>query len=192
MNATFGDGIVNQLESLLKSIEASGRAILPRKNDELLRLIVEVAARIFDAAGASIALINEREQTLEFKVSYNQGDFDVVGMSIPIDKGIAGYVAMTGQPLAVSNVQQDPRFDRKFAESTGYVPDSILATPLLSGDRVIGVMEVLDKIDATSFGIQDMELLGMLSNLAALVVRSIPAVPIADRCFHIRIKTDSR
>jgi len=87
-----------------------------------------------------------------------------------LDKGIAGYVVMTGQPIATSNLTQDKRFDQDFAKSTGYVPESILATPLLSGDRIIGVMEVLDKIDAASFGMQDMELLGMFAQQAALAI----------------------
>jgi GAF domain-containing protein len=87
-----------------------------------------------------------------------------------MNRGIAGYVAMTGQPIAVSNVEQDARFAQDFARSTGYMPRSILATPLLSKDRVIGVMEVLDKIEAASFGLQDMELLGMFANQAALAI----------------------
>jgi GAF domain-containing protein len=91
-------------------------------------------------------------------------------MSFPLDHGIAGYVAMTGQPIAVSDVQRDARFNRDFAESTGYVPRSILATPLLSGERVIGIMEVLDKIDSASFGMQDMELLGLFAAQAALAI----------------------
>jgi GAF domain-containing protein len=79
-------------------------------------------------------------------------------------------VALTGQPLAVSNVRQDPRFKQDFAESTGYVPRSILATPLLHGERVLGVMEVLDKISAPSFGMQDMELLAVFAHQAALAI----------------------
>ena len=46
-------------------------------------------------------------------------------------RGIAGYAFSTGQPLAVADVAQDPRFDRTVAESTGYVPRSLLATPLV-------------------------------------------------------------
>jgi GAF domain-containing protein len=79
-------------------------------------------------------------------------------------------VAMTGQPIAVSNVKQDARFAGDFAKSTGYVPSSILATPLVTDERVIGVMEVLDKINAASFGLQDMELLGMFAQQAALAI----------------------
>jgi GAF domain-containing protein len=78
---------------------------------------------------------------------------------------------MTGQPIATSNVREDKRFDQNFAKSTGYVPNSILATPLtLTDDRIIGVMEVLDKIDAASFNIQDMELMGMFAQQAAMAI----------------------
>ena len=78
---------------------------------------------------------------------------------------------MTGQAIAVSNVQQDTRFNADFAKSTGYVPDSILAAPLLSGEQVIGVLEVLDKIQADSFGMHDMELMGLFAQQAALAIR---------------------
>jgi GAF domain-containing protein len=159
-----------QIRQLLVSMEASGHAILPRSNDELLKSIVEAAGRIFHAAAASILLVNEQEQLLEFKVAYGASNRDLVGLKFPLDKGIAGYVVMTGQPLSISNVRQDTRFNQDFAKSTGYVPNSILAMPLMSAERVIGVMEVLDKIDAASFGIQDMELLGMFAHQAAIAI----------------------
>jgi GAF domain-containing protein len=162
--------LTSQLKRLLTAIEASGHAILPQSNDELLKSIVEAAARIFNAAAASILLVNEPERLLEFKVAYGASNRDLVGLKFPLDKGIAGYVVMTGQPLTISNVRQDARFNQGFAESTGYVPNSILAMPLKSGDRVIGVMEVLDKISAASFGIQDMELLGMFAHQAAIAI----------------------
>lgn len=162
--------LAEQLRRLLLAVEASGRAVLPSSNDELLQTIVEAAARIFGAAAASIALVDEKGQALEFKVAYGAGRDDVVGMRIPLDRGIAGYVAMTGQPIAVSDVQQDTRFNQDFAKSTGYVPRSILAMPLISDDRVIGVMEVLDKISAPSFGLQDMELLAIFARQAAIAI----------------------
>ena len=159
-----------QLKRLLISIGASGQTVLSSSSDALLNSIVEAAAQIFGAAAASILLVKEDEQVLEFKVAYGPVGKGLVGTKYPLDKGIAGYVVMTGQPIATSHVSEDARFDRKFAESTGYVPESILATPLLSGDRIIGVMEILDKINASSFGIQDMELLGMFARQAALAI----------------------
>src|ERR1044071_1873615 len=160
-----------QLQRLLLSVEASGQAILPRSNDTLLKSIVDAAARIFGAAAASILLVNEEEEALEFKVSTGEADHDLVGTKFPYDKGIAGYVFMTGMPIATSNVKEDRRFNQDFAKSTGYVPNSILASPLLaSDDRVIGVMEVLDKINAASFDLHDMELMGMFAQQASMAI----------------------
>jgi signal transduction protein with GAF and PtsI domain len=165
------DKLSEQLNQLIDSIEAGGRTILPDSNEALLKSIVEAAGRIFNAKAASLLLVIEQEQVLEFKVSYGSANSqDLVGMRFPMTQGIAGYVVMTGQPIAVSNVRQDPRFNRDFAQSTGYVPSSILATPLFFGDRIIGVMEVLDKINAESFGMQDMDLLGMFANQAAIAI----------------------
>jgi GAF domain-containing protein len=162
--------LAEQLKRLLVSIEASSQTVLSRSSDDLLDSIVSAAAQIFGAAAASILLVNEDEQVLEFKVAYGPAGEGLEGTKYPLDKGIAGYVVMTGQPIATSQVSKDARFDREFAESTGYVPESILATPLLSGDRIIGVMEVLDKINASSFGMQDMELLSMFARQAALAI----------------------
>jgi GAF domain-containing protein len=168
---THEDKLSDQLQRLMATIEASGRAVSQKPRDALLQSIVDAAGRIFGAAAASILLVNEQEGFLEFKVSYGASDHDLVGTRFPLDKGIAGYVVMTGQPIAISNVRQDARFNQDFAKSTGYVPTSILATPLLAGEHVIGVMEVLDKIDAASFGMQDMSLLGLFANQAALAIQ---------------------
>jgi GAF domain-containing protein len=170
MNHLQDQNLASEVRRLLLSIEATGKSVLPLSNDDLLRSIVEAAKRIFGAAAASIALVNENKQTLDFKVAVGIGNKSVTGMSIPLNKGIAGYVAMTGQPIAISNLQQDTRFNKDFAQSTGYVPHSILATPLLHNDQVIGVMEVLDKINAPSFGMQDMELLGIFAQQASIAI----------------------
>ncbi len=162
--------LADQLHRLFAAIEANCRALLPSSNLELLQSIVDAAATIFGAAAASVCLVDGAQATLTFMVAYGVGREDIVGRRMPVDQGIAGYVAMTGQPIAVSNVQQDPRFKSDFAKSTGYVPRAILATPLLSGDRVIGVMEVLDKIDAPAFGLEDMQLLGVFARQAALAI----------------------
>ena len=153
------------LDTLVQIIEQGGNALYPHFGNLLLRSIVEVAAEIFGAAAASIALVDSSNENLEFKVAYGEGNQEVVGKSIPLDTGIAGYVIMTGQPIAIADVHQDPRFHHSFAESTGYVPKSILATPLFWEDEVIGVMEVLDKVEAPRFSMHDVELLGLFAGL---------------------------
>jgi len=173
---TVETALSEQLARLLASIEAGGRAVLTHQDHDLLQSIVDAAAQIFGAAAASIALVDEAEQKLVFQVAYGIGRENVIGLAIPLDHGIAGYVVMTGQPISVSDVRQDARFNQSFASSTGYVPRSILATPLLVDDQVIGVMEVLDKISAASFGMQDMDLLGVFARQAAIAIHQAQQV----------------
>jgi len=158
------------LRYLTELIGQSGLALYPNFGDQLLQSIVDAAGQIFGAAAASIILVDFEGQMLEFKVSYGHSNEDVVGQRIPLDSGIAGYVVMTGQPIAIADVLQDPRFNQDFAKSTGYVPRSILATPLEWHDRVIGVMEVLDKIEAPRFDLRDMELLGLFAQQASIAI----------------------
>ena len=184
MDSSVEDPLADQLQQLVRAIELSARSILPRSDDELLQSIVYTSVRIFGASAASILLVDETDQTLVFRVEVGNKQPDLVGRRIPLDRGIAGYVAMTGQPIAVSNVAQDKRFNVEFAQSTGYIPDSILATPLILEDRVIGVLEVLDKIAASSFGLHDMELMGIFAHQAALAIRQAQQLEMIDQALR--------
>jgi GAF domain-containing protein len=81
---------------------------------------------------------------------------------------------MSGQPIAVSDVQADPRFARDVAESTAYVPRAILAAPLMGGSGdVLGVLSVLDPaVDQTSDWV--LRVLGTGASLVALLVEGAP------------------
>ena len=182
------DPLVEELGRLVQALSSAGKTILPGSSDALLNSIVEAAARIFGAAAASIILVNEAEGVLEFKVAYGAGSGDLAGVRIPINQGIAGYVAMSGQPISISDVAQDTRFNKDFAKSTGYVPRSILATPLFIGERVIGVMEVLDKISGSSFGMQDMELLGLFAHQAALAIDQAQTIENIEDALRVSLK----
>jgi GAF domain-containing protein len=138
--------------------------------DALLRTIVEATARLFDAEAASIALFEREPDRLEFRVAAGEQGPRAVGLSVAPSQGIAGYVFSTGQPLALSDVAADPRFDRATAERTGYVPRSIAAVPLLDGDQSVGVLQVLDKRGSASFSMRDMELLAAFAAQAAAAI----------------------
>lgn len=170
MDQAQNEWLVGSLAAVITAVETTSRTILPQTHLDLLQSIVETAARIFAATGSAIALLTEDGQELEFKVAYSTQGPDVVGMRFPTDQGIAGYAVMTGQPLAVSSVTEDARFNQRFAEAVGYIPDSILAVPLVQQGDVIGVIEVLDKVNQQSFTMQDIELLTIFARQAALAI----------------------
>ena len=76
----------------------------------------------------------------------------------------------TRTPLVIEDVQNDPRFASDVAEDTGYVPKGLMAAPLLHEEGALGVLSVLDRPEQTLFSLQEMELLGLFANQAAIAV----------------------
>ena len=136
----------------------------------LLQSIVDATARLFDAEAASIALFETDPDRLEFRVAAGERGAGAVGLTVKPTQGIAGYVYSTGQAIALSDVANDPRFDRRAAEQTGYVPRSIAAAPLLDDQGTVGVLQVLDKRSSPSFSLADMEMLGVFAAQATVAI----------------------
>ena len=130
---------------------------------QLLQSIVEVARSVFSAAAASVFLLDRAKGTLVFEAVAGEGEEHLVGTGFPSDTGIAGWVAMSCQPLLVDDVSASPQFARSSAESTGYVPKSIMAAPLITDGECIGVLEVLDRGSRDRGELGDVDLLGLLA-----------------------------
>jgi GAF domain-containing protein len=137
--------------------------------ERLLRSIVDATAALFDAEAASIALV-EPDGRLRFRVAAGARSQGVVGMVVGSGEGIAGFVQVTGQPIAVADVRADPRFHLDAARRTGYVPRTLLAVPLQAGDRVLGVLEILDKRGGAGFDMHDISLAGIFARQAAVAL----------------------
>ncbi len=137
---------------------------------QLLRSVVEVARAIFGAKASSVFLLDEATDELVFAAVAGEGEEHLVGTRIPSSTGIAGWVLVTRQPLVLEDLQNDPRFARDVAEATGYVPSGLMAVPLLHEERALGVLQVLDRPKRSRFTLQEMELLGLFGNQAAIAL----------------------
>jgi GAF domain-containing protein len=137
--------------------------------DPALGRCVEAVRSLFDAAACSIALVSAEGESLEFVASHGAGSAEIVGVAIPVTRGIAGWAAMSGQPIAVRDVAADERFARDVAESTHYLPTAIYAAPMLDADgEVVGVISLLDPgVGETSDW--TLRVLGTLAGLTAVV-----------------------
>lgn len=135
---------------------------------ELLQSIVDVARSIFGAAAASIFLLDDENDELVFEAVSGRGEGELVGARFPSSTGIAGFALVTRQPLVVDDLASDPRFSSDRARTTGYVPSSIVASPLLHDERALGVLSVLDRAPDRAFGLAELELLSRFSTQAAI------------------------
>ena len=164
-------GIRRALDEVAARAAVAGR-LEPAAGEAVLRSVVEATVMLFDAEAASIALHDPAADRLVIRVAAGTAGAGAVGLAFASSEGIAGYVFTTGQPLAISDVAADPRFDRATAEETGYLPRSILAVPLLDDDGTLGVLEVLDRRGDAGFGLRDLELASVFARQATVAIRA--------------------
>jgi len=179
-----------ELDAALAALIAAARRAAVAKQvqgdveQRLLQSIVDATTSLFDAEASSIALFERDPDRLEYRVAAGAQGAGAIGLSVKPSQGIAGYVFSTGQALALSDVAHDPRFDRKVAERTGYVPRSIAAVPLFDEQGTVGVLQVLDKRDSASFSLRDMELLGVFAAQATAAISAARVQRDTSRLLH--------
>jgi serine phosphatase RsbU (regulator of sigma subunit) len=146
------------LNALLRVSKALATEI---KLDDLLQVIVEKAAEVMDADRATLFLYDESRNELWSKTTQK---LEIKEIRLPLGVGIAGTVAKTRTAINIPDTYADARFDPDFDKETGYRTRSILCLPLIgSGDRLIGVIQVLNKKDQEVFNEADESLLSGLS-----------------------------
>ena len=151
----------------LRAVVAAGALAAEVSYRPLLQAIVEVARAILGARASSVMLLDEPAGELVFEAVTGEGESELVGRRIPASTGIAGWVAQSRQPLVVEDVTQDPRFSLETARGTGYVPQGLMAVPLIHGDAVLGVLNVLDRPQRNRFSLAEMDLLELFAGQAA-------------------------
>jgi GAF domain-containing protein len=140
---------------------------------ELLQSVVDVARAIFGAQASSVFILDEETDELVFQSVSGQGASFLVGRRFPASSGIAGWVVTSGEPMVVDDLSHAPAFDRDLAESTQYVPNSLMAAPLVHGERVLGVLEVLDPVPQSRSSLNELDLLALFARQAATALRVI-------------------
>jgi GAF domain-containing protein len=139
-----------------------------QEQDMLIQSVVDVARAIFNASASSIFLLDESTNELVFEAVVGEGAGILPGRRFPATKGIAGWVLASHEAILVSDVSTNEFFARDVAESTGYVPHSLMAAPLLNGDKALGVLEVLDYDRNPSTTLEAMDLLQLFARQAAV------------------------
>jgi len=138
--------------------------------DQLLELIIETATRMMDAKASSLLLVDPKTRKLYFKVATGERGTDVKRFHVDIGQGIAGYVAQTGEPLLIPDVTRDRRWHRQINDSIGFDTRSIACTPLKVNGNIIGVLEIIDKAGGGAIRVEDMNLLAVFAELAAMAI----------------------
>ncbi|MBI5056183.1 MAG: GAF domain-containing protein [Nitrospirae bacterium] len=168
-NAELYRSVKSQLDEL-KVIHEVGKAITSILNiDELLPYICEEVSKVFNVTGCILRLLEG--ENLQIKASYGLPDMIKQKMTLRTGEGVAGHVALTGEPLVIDDVSTMPE--------NLHVPEiqatSVLCVPLTIGENVIGTLGLYDKKDEwgiTTFTKDDVNTLITFASASSIAIEN--------------------
>lgn len=139
-------------------------------HDELIGLIIDDAVELLGAETASVLEVDE--ETGELVISFASGGVAerITSMRVPQGQGIAGWVLANRSTAVVNKPEEDERFYTGVDDTTGFETVNMLAVPLLTRERTVGVLEVINK--APGFTEEDTALAEALGALAAIALEN--------------------
>lgn len=164
------------LQAYRRLIEISRDLASTLDLDTLLRRIIRVATELSHAEEASILLYDDAKRELFFRATTNLVNERLISTMVIPKESIAGWVALNRQPVIVPDVQKDKRWFGSVSEALQFQTRSLIAVPLITQDKLVGVLEVLNKRDGV-FNAQDQEILLVLGAQAAIAIEN-------SRLFH--------
>lgn len=137
----------------------------------LLTLIVEAAKELTNCRAAALLLYNQQRNHLYFEAATEQLRSDDTLIAIPMENSIAGWVFTNRQPLIIEEPGEDPRFFREIDIVTSFPATNIIGIPLLTKDKIIGVIEAVNKTTGM-FDDHDRRVLEALAAQAAIAIEN--------------------
>ena len=138
-----GKNIADKLQKLIETIDIANVFTEPLTSS--IKKLLETSAANLDSDEASVLIRDGSQGDLRFLAAIGEVADRLLEMKIPAGKGIAGFVLMSGQPMAVSDVGEEETFYAEVDRATGYSTHTILATPLRYNGDVIGVLEYVNR-----------------------------------------------
>ncbi len=134
----------------------------------LLHRIVSLATKVIEAKSGSIMLIQKPENVLTIEAAIGLSPDIVKHTRLEMGSSIAGYVALKRTPLMVKDINKDSRFSH--LSKKHYATRSLLCVPLMVKDKVLGVINLSDKLTGAPFTQNDLKLLTTFASQAAIAI----------------------
>jgi len=158
-----------RLERYRRLIEISRDLASTLDLDPLLNRIIEAACDLTGAQAASILLYDDTARQLYFQAATNM-DPVMRGLIVPMDS-LAGWIVSNRKSLRIGDVNQDNRYFNNVAKTVSFSTQSLIGVPLIAKDRVVGVLEALNK-QSGEFSDDDEDLLSVLGAQAAIAIEN--------------------
>src|SRR3989449_260405 len=151
---------------------------------EIRKRAIEAATVVMDAEAGSLLLLDEAAGELYFEVASGEKGEGVREIRLKVGQGIAGHVAKTGEPEIVNDVQHHPRFDRRADLRSGFVTRNMVCVPVKAKDKLLGVLQAINKKDGGLFVEEDLQDFVSLAHQVGIAIENANLYEEINRLFE--------
>jgi len=163
-------------KDLLKYInyfyEVTRRISEKKPLDILLNEIMESCKELMDAEASSLLIYNEETKQLSFDIATGEKGKEVKFIKVNLGEGISGWVGKERIPQKIDDCYKDPRFNVEFDRKSKYRTKSMICSPMIHKDNLIGVIQVINKKSEPVFNDRDFNFFNLLSSQCAIAIEN--------------------
>ncbi len=162
-----------RLSDELETLIDIGKALTSHLTlEDVYRVAMEKVSKLLRPKAWSLLIADEKCAELEFVIGVSPGRHELQNLRIPLGEGIAGWVAVSGEPLLVPDVRQEKRFSNKLDEQIGFQTRSIVCVPLKTPNRTHGVIQLLNSFEEGQFDGKDLRILSTIAEFTAIAIEN--------------------
>lgn len=164
--------VSRRLEDLVLLNEIATAITSNRDLSDLLQQIMSTTSQLLRSSACTLMLMDHKTDELVFKIPEGEKSAKLREFRQPAGSGISGYVARIGEPVIVNDVTGDPRFNPNVDLNTGFKTRNVMCAPMIVREKLIGVIEVINKLDNSPYNNNDLALLTTLAAQAAIAIEN--------------------
>lgn len=134
-----------QIESLKKHLDVGAKIASNIKLKDLMREVMVLVQNETKAEASSLYIVDEERQEIWFEVALGEKGDQLKEIRLKIGDGIAGWVAKTGEMINLKDVNDDPRFKKSISKKIEFKNKAMVAVPVKSKGKILGVIQVINK-----------------------------------------------
>lgn len=139
---------------------------------EILNAIMEKVSVLLKPRTWSLLLVEEATKELYFEIVVSPVGEELKKIRVKIGQGIAGWVALHGEPLLIPDVRKDCRFSSQVDNVVHFDTRSIVCVPIKSRDKILGVVELINSLEDGDFNEADLKILSTIADYAAIAIEN--------------------
>lgn len=171
---------IKELESALNEFEllyeVSQKLSEKKELSILLEEIIESSKIIMKAEASSLLIYDSSKERLLFDFVAGDKKQTIKKMEVKLGEGIAGWVAENKKSILIEDCYTDSRFSRSVDLKTNFKTESMICVPLLRKDKLIGVMQVINRKSGLKFNKVDLKIFETLASQCAIVIENAQLV----------------